>query len=588
MINPIVTIIEEIKKDLNLSDEEEIIYNVTPIPFKRDDFVFMKSSTTDADEYMDELFQFSLLANQIPDRGTTSINSTSQRLFYEELEEVLKYSELADGDSISTENLFASSLVENLLDEINDAESVAVYRELLGLISSLEVKVKQLEDELKDQTNSTIISLTEDQIKLINEKLDQIKAKYKEKEEIKEIDGIVERFLKGDIKKFKDRWTDIKDRLEIGGLLTHPKNNMLFANTTCTEEALFSGKKLPVKTMTIEGDRAKQIFESKKEDYPDLFFDLNDDFSERDLQSVKFSYMVVNIVRSWFSPNIDFDELKKPYWRSSELNQKSLDLIPEKLIFFKDLTIQYKAKPEKPVTKTLKVVGNQKTTVFKVNTLKVPLQTFKLKASAAVNKNVARSNMSKNINLANNLSSANIIQPSLKIAKVYQFDNKRVMINNFSAADKSDYIKKMVADKSSVELEGLIKKEKHIKLFTLSFMNSRKQLIAPQSVRIIDKYTNRLIASKTRGGKVLIRKRLKPRWKYIVIAKFKDYSDINKVFNVEKNSKNTHTISIVSKKAEKVVNEPVEFKDTSYLRLLGIIYKKLKRDESIMKDLNFE
>lgn len=341
-MSQLATIFEKIKNnffDSLLSEEDKEQYQLIFAPFSTgftsDDFLFLDTNkaSEDAHKYLDELYEFSQIANTIPssDNYWATSEDKSDYLFVR-YKTILHFLKLIDTDTLTAEMLYEHPTFWKILIKM-DAEVKGTYEDFFQLKRNLENEIQSLKASLNSTNEATVnleTSLKEDNLIAIQEKWNT--EGNKEAVESKII-GII----KAEAERFISKLTESKAILD-STHMTHVGSSAEFHVTYCLPNNLYQADNLKWKKIHIGKEEIKQLLKSDTiQTYETILG--GSDLSKLDLESVSFELLFVNVTRSWFDETL----LESPFWDIDIIDRDEIDIpnITSKLIFVRNIGIKF-------------------------------------------------------------------------------------------------------------------------------------------------------------------------------------------------------------------------------------------------------
>ncbi|PRX53781.1 hypothetical protein [Flagellimonas meridianipacifica] len=336
----LATIFEKIKEDFfenQIKNEDREKYGLIFSPFSTgftyDDFLFLDSNSAseNAQKYMDELLEFSQIANTIPkEKNYWTISDQQDYLFfpYGNIVQTLK---LIDVDTLNTAMLCGHPIFEKALSAIG-GKSQNTYR----MYHLKWTELMRTRDNLLQKPSSLNQQEIEAQLKENQRELEQTEAGWKlngnkEQTEIKVL-GII----KDEFKRFLNKLVKTKGQLETL-VRTHAGTGSDFYLTSCTPNNLYKGDDFMWKKITIGKEEIHDLLEKMKtETYNDIID--SEELSDLAVESISFELLFASITRAWFDETL----LESPFWDINILSKEDIAIprFTSKLIFIRNVEFQ--------------------------------------------------------------------------------------------------------------------------------------------------------------------------------------------------------------------------------------------------------
>lgn len=347
-MSELLTIFKQIEEDFyrqfpeqGENKEYELIFSPFSTGFNYDDFLFLDatSSHEQAEKYVDELLEFSEIANTIPRQDNFWTISGDQRDYlFNPYKNILRSLRLLDTETLKPEMLYNHPLFKKALKVIREPEQ-GKYRSFFDLYEKLNREIEELKNSLNDENRTTVdleIKLKEDNLKAIASKWETEGAKNKVESKLLEI-------IKDEFKRFILDLKDVKAQLE-SSIRSSANMNREFYLTSCSPNNLYKGEELEWTKVSLEKSEIQRLLKNMKtEEYQEVFGDSN--LNGLEIDRIDYELLFVNVTRAWFDPNL----LKKPYWDINILNRKEIEIprYTQKLIFIRNVDIQLPQESQK-------------------------------------------------------------------------------------------------------------------------------------------------------------------------------------------------------------------------------------------------
>lgn len=596
-MSQLATIFEKIKEDFfsNLTttstNENREQYQLTFAPFSTgftsDDFLFLdtNNASEQVHKYLDELYEFSQIANTIPKSNNFWATSDNQNDYiFNKYKTILQSLRLIDPDTLTIEMLYEHPIFEKALAIISDdlkEEYVAFFK----LHSDLTKEIAALkETDLDDATKSLQINLKENN-------LTTIATEWETSGNKQEVESKILEIIKDEIKRFVLKFSENKAGFETA-LRTHPGSNAHFYLTYCMPNNLHNADELNWKKISISQNEIKRLLQ--KEDIQNYQAIFGDEQVAIDLENIEFELLFVDVTRAWYDESI----LESPFWDINILNRDQIEIpsITNKLIFIRRVDLKLNEKSQKN-NLLLKANSPKNLGPFIVNPaliksgkmlqlqsvnkgLKLDRKTI-LNVSSKLNSSQKALLISKNTKhnfLSKKQQQFIKLAPKLQQKKVQQAQ----LIQPLKATHgkKQPLIhKKLAPFLKRTQLKGMFAKFKTTR-YEFSFIDAatkRKTFVLPKQITVIKngvKVKNNF--EKTKNGNLSIPLNIKSAYKFIIDKpnyQVKNFSfKTNATVSTAKNPMQL-SISLVKIKTEPKP-QPVVPIDNSF-QLIGVVSKQL-------------
>ena len=339
-MSQLATIFEKIREDFfanHVKDENKEKYSLVFSPFSTgfnyDDFLFLDTNmaSEDAQKYLDELYEFSQIANTIPRQDNFWAVSDHQDYLFNPFKNILNSLHLIDPDSFKIEMFYDHPIFPMALEAI-DPELSGPYRSFFDLRIKFLSEIGKLKESLTD-VNRKAVDL---EIKMKENNLVEIEKNWLSEGKKQETETKILAIIKDEFKRFMSRFIDVKGQLETL-IRNHAGSGSDFYLTSCMPNNLFKSEGLDwVKIELKKSDIKSLIQKIDKEKYKDILG--TSELSKLEVETIKFELLFVSITRAWFDESI----LNSPFWDINILNKNEIDIprITSKLIFIRKVDIK--------------------------------------------------------------------------------------------------------------------------------------------------------------------------------------------------------------------------------------------------------
>lgn len=343
----LATVFEKIREDFlenhgEYSQEREIDFIFSPFTtgFTQDDFLFLdtNNASDNVHNYLDELYEFSQIANTIP-RSTNfwTISGNPSDYLYNPYKTILRSLRLLDTDTLTAEMLYDHSLFDQAL-AIIDLPEKETYIGYLTLFRELQEEVKQAEEEAVSSGEAGALSVS---LKLGN--LEQVEADWNKIGHRALIESEIVGIVKDEFNRFLNRLSDSKSRLQVG-IREHLGSGSSFYLTYCLPNNLYRANELQWKKISLtKSEMQSFINNGALDNYRDVVGDVDEDGLEID--QIDFELLFVNVSRAWYDEQL----LKSPFWDIRILNKDEIAIpnVTSQLIFIRNMDIKLPANSQK-------------------------------------------------------------------------------------------------------------------------------------------------------------------------------------------------------------------------------------------------
>ncbi len=344
----LATIFEKIKENfyhnfLEQGEKEnhELIFSPFSTGFNYDDFLFLDSNkaSENAHKYLDELYEFSQIANTIPRQDDFwTISGNQNDYLFNPYKTILQSLRLMDPDTLDITMLYDHPIFVKALHAINE-DNRKVYQSFFDLRTKMVNEIQKLKESIND-SNKTTVDL---EIKLKENNLRNVEEEWNANGKKEEVENKIMAIIKDEFKRFLHKFDENKGQVE-SLQREHPGSGAGFYLTYCMPNNLYKGDELEWKKINIPKQEIKEILENtKSEKYHGIFGE--SDLSKLEMEAINFELMFVNVTRAWYDETI----LNSPFWDINILNKKEIEIprVTRKLIFIRNIDVKLPSKSAK-------------------------------------------------------------------------------------------------------------------------------------------------------------------------------------------------------------------------------------------------
>jgi hypothetical protein len=572
-MSQLVTIFEKIKDDFFLNHVEKgmeenysLIFSPFSTGFTNDDFLFLdkNNASKDAHKYLDELFEFSQIANTIPvHKNYWAVSDNRNNILYNPYKSIIDHLKYLDIDSLNVDMLYGEEIFLKALNVIKSEEKSS-YLSFYKLQKRLSEEIKTLQHSLTD-SNKAIVEL---EIIMKNDNLNELKGKWINEGFKEKVEEKILEIVKDEFNRFIQKHIDIKGHLDMPR--TH---NMEFFPTFCTPNNLYKSDKLDWKKIKInEKEVAELLQKDNVKDYEEIFG--VSELSAMDFESISFELIFVNVTRAWYDESI----LKSPFWTINILNTEEIKIpkVTSKLIFIRKIDI--KLKPNSQNNEALL----KNNIVKNIGPFMVNLANIKLGGNLQLNSVNKALKIDRKVvmNVGSKISKKQTNKPlnSVILNKQNQFIKLAPAINAKSASRKIGFRnhKTLILKKPLILSKNLGKS--NIKYtFKFTSKNTNKLLfVNPNEIKIFD--NNRAVNVNIQNTNKNLSMLLLPLKNYKLELEKEGYRKIEFSF------KTTLKSSVFQIKLEP---NPLSKSNEDSFQLIGVIAKKIEPFPTSLKKANY-
>jgi hypothetical protein len=313
-------------------EDYKFFFPLFSLGYTNDDFLFLNTemASEDARKYYDELYDFSLMANNIPRQDIIWQSSGENRDFLHKVyEEVLSNLKLIDTDSISAEKLVGTPIFDRALDALSELETKE-YRTFYTLYKKLDAEIFELlkkSVETGDAAHSVEVELKQNMREQLLQQWNQSGRKT-------EVEKKIGNLLKAEADRFIKKFNDVKGKLTTS-IREHVNGS--FCITTCFPNNLYTSDKLAWKKIEISKNEIQKLVENSKEEGYHAIFELSG-LQDLEVEKISFDLIFVNIMREWFDEQL----LVSPFWDIDLLDKEKIKIpyYATQLVFVRNIEIK--------------------------------------------------------------------------------------------------------------------------------------------------------------------------------------------------------------------------------------------------------
>ncbi|WP_431163514.1 hypothetical protein [Flagellimonas beolgyonensis] len=333
------TIFEKIKENLyenHLNREERDKYKLIFSPFSTgftyDDFLFLDSNAANENalKYLDELLEFSQIANTIPRENDYWVLSDQQDYLFNLYNNILSGLRLMDIENLSVDKLYGHQLFQLALNTVNE-DLKMVYEPFFKTRSKLLNEIKNLDNSLSQADQASVIN----KVEMLENKISQLEERWLLEGKKEETEEKIIAIFKDEFKRFMSKFVEIKGRMETM-LRSHPGSGSNFYLTSCTPNNLYKGNEINWKKITMDKTEVQRLMKKINDTRYDVIM-ADSDLSELEVESISFELLYVNVTRAWFDESI----LCSPFWDINVINTEIIDIprVTSKLVFLRNVAV---------------------------------------------------------------------------------------------------------------------------------------------------------------------------------------------------------------------------------------------------------
>lgn len=336
-MSQLATIFEKIKEDfytglpVNETQEQfDLVFAPFSTGFTSDDFLFLdtNNASSNVHKYLDELYEFSQIANTIPKLDNYWVTSNDQNDFlFNKYKSIIQSLRLIDIDTLQIEMLYEHPIFEKALQVVSFQE-----KDEYSSFYAMQKKLLEEINQLKASENSATIAF---EINLKENNLEEVKREWVTRGYKDKIEQKIVAIIKDEIKRFISKLSDLKASFETA-IRTHPGSGSNFYLTYCSPNNLYNADKLDWKKITINKTEITRLLQKESmKNYQTIF---GDQPSDLDLDEIEFELLLVNVTRPWFESSL----LESPFWDINIINKEEIEIpsITSKLIFIRKIDLK--------------------------------------------------------------------------------------------------------------------------------------------------------------------------------------------------------------------------------------------------------
>lgn len=345
-MSQLATIFTKIKEDFvknHLREENKEKYQLVFSPFSTgfdyDDFLFLdtNSAAEEARTYLDELYEFSQMANTLPrENNFWTISGDQKDYLFNAYGTILHGLRLMDPDTLTINMLYGHPVFEKAINTL-EGEAYDTYRSF----RKLQKKLKEEINELQQNTSSSDETTTSLEIEMKEQNLKKIEKEWTDAGNKDKVEKEILVIIKDEFKRFMNRFIDTKSKLESS---RRTRIEETFYYTSCTPNNLYRGNEVDWKKIEIGKQELNTLLESVNEqEYSEVFG--GSELADIDIEKIEFELLFAHITRPWFDESV----LRSPFWNIHILNKEDIHIpkITSKLIFIRNVTIKLPRQSQK-------------------------------------------------------------------------------------------------------------------------------------------------------------------------------------------------------------------------------------------------
>ncbi len=340
-MSQLATIFEKIKEDFfknHLSEKERENYKLIFSPFSTgftyDDFLFLDSNTAseDAQKYVDELLEFSQIANTIPrEDNFWAISGNQNDYLFNVYKNILQHLRLLDPETLRAEMLYSHPIFLKAV-AILDEDIRTPYLSFFDLRKKISEEIQQLKESISEENRGTI----DLEIEMKEQNLIEVEKKWLEQGKKEEVEKQILIIIKDEFDRFMQRLIDVKGQLEVL-IRNHAGSGASYYLTSCTPNNLYKGNEIQWKKIAINKNEIQELL--KKTELSKFEQVLGEsEISKLEVEAINFELLFVNITRAWYNESI----LNAPFWNINILdkNEIAIPRISSKLILIRNVELK--------------------------------------------------------------------------------------------------------------------------------------------------------------------------------------------------------------------------------------------------------
>ncbi|SHF96000.1 hypothetical protein SAMN05444274_11531 [Mariniphaga anaerophila] len=313
-------------------EDYKFFFPLFSLGYTNEDFLFLNTemASEDARKYYDELYDFSLMANNIPRQDIIwQLSGENRDFLHKVYEEILANLKLIDAETISVPKLVGTAIFERALNAL-PKEETEEYRTFYALHKKLNSEILEL---LKKGVETGDASVTLEVEMKQNMKV-QLLEQWKNSARKDEVEQKIEQLLKTEADRFIKKLNEVKGKLTTA-IREHVNGS--FCLTTCYPNNLYNSDKLAWKKIEIGKDEIQKLVENSKEEGFYEIFELSG-LQDLEVEKISFDLIFINIMREWFDEQL----LLSPFWDIDLLDKEKIEIpfFATQLVFVRNIEIK--------------------------------------------------------------------------------------------------------------------------------------------------------------------------------------------------------------------------------------------------------
>lgn len=341
-MSQIASIFEKVKENFNNSfpgkgtgDEYELIFAPFSTGFTEDDFLFLNTDNAaeHAHKYYDELLEFSIIANTIPENDNFwTVSAQTEDYLYTKYKNLLQRLKLLDTETLKIDHLYPAAIFQKALAVISPDPNSA-YNQFYQLFRRLSEELAGLKNTSSPDNNAAAL-----EISLKEEALRKTVQEWKEKGDKDLVESKILQLIKDEFKNFLLTLDKVRGNVLEPSVFVreHAGNGVDFYLTSCSPNNLYQSDDLSWKKIKIPKTELQQLLKSKDiEKYNEILG--NPEVDKLDIDEINFDLLFVHVVRGWFEDGI----LDSPFWNCLVLDKETIEIpcFTSSLIFIRNVEI---------------------------------------------------------------------------------------------------------------------------------------------------------------------------------------------------------------------------------------------------------
>ncbi|MCA6079117.1 hypothetical protein [Fulvivirga sedimenti] len=361
---------EDFHREVKAKGEYDIIFSPFSTGFTYEDFLFLDSNEAalNANKYLDELYEFSQIANTVPRKNDFwTISGEQKDYLFNVYQLILQNLRLLDPDTLKADMLYEHPVFDQALNAITH-DGIDTYRSFLQLAFKTKREIRELKDSMTAENKKAV----ELELQLKEGNYEDIISEWAASGFKDEVESRILEIMKSEFRRFMTKLSESKAQLDVLKR-THAASGATYFVTSCRPNNLYNGDDLDWKRITITKNEIDAF--SASQDYQ-IIFD-NQESNDLDIERIDFDLLYVNITRAWFDKSL----LESPFWDISLLDRSELEIprITTQLIFVRNVDIKLITNSAKN-NQILSQKGNMNAGPFILNTAVIGKQKMALKS----------------------------------------------------------------------------------------------------------------------------------------------------------------------------------------------------------------